>query len=202
VLGVPRGGFRLGRPTGVALRWIRGSVVGLSSILLAAVGHLAAGGMRPDGRLSLCAAVIAACAGVALSGRRWRLPSLLGVLLGAQLVYHVSFGGMSGDGTRAPTDSMCSMGAAGAMCGTSAGWMIAMHVCAAVLTAMVLLRAESWCWTVVEVLTWPVRSRGALPPLAPPEVALRPSAVAFSVVSSPMLEFVQPRRGPPTATAN
>jgi hypothetical protein len=159
-------------------------------------------GCGPDGRLSLCAAVIAACGGVALSGRRWRFASLLGVLLGAQLVYHLSFWGMSGDGARAPTDQMPSMGGTGAMGSTGVGWMIVMHVCAAVLTAMVLLRAESWCWSVVAVLTWPSRSRGTLTLLPPTEVALLPSAVALTAVSSPLLEFAQPRRGPPAATAD
>lgn len=200
-----------GLPTSGPLRWARGAVVGLSATCLASGGHLAAGGMPPSpGPLALTA-LVAVGAGVALSGRRWTLASLLMMLVGAQCCFHVAFAGPT---PRTVFDSTMAHGGAApvmgadlavrgampdmAMGGHHGSLMVAFHLLAAVLSALVLSRGEEWSWRLLDLVGRSVR--GASLTLRPePTPPRRPTAPtrAVPVLRSRLLLDVQSRRGPP-----
>lgn len=135
----------------LALRGLRGSVVGLSAAGLGVLGHSMAGGALPS--LSVVAAATAGLVllGVAMSDREWGLPSLLSVLLGAQLALHV----VLASGARAKMAGMPGMSHQGTVPGLA---MTAVHVGAAVLAAALLRRGELWCQSLVHVLGRPLRA--------------------------------------------
>lgn len=113
-----------------------------------------AGGALPS--LSVVAAATAGLVllGVAMSDREWGLPSLLSVLLGAQLGLHV----VLASGARAEMSTMAGMPGMSHQ-GTVPGLaMTAVHVGAAVLAAALLRRGELWCQALVHVLGRPLRA--------------------------------------------
>jgi hypothetical protein len=154
-----------------------------------------AGGALPSAPVVALATGVLVLLGVAMSGREWRLPSLLIVLVGAQLALHVALAG----GAEAQSHAMPGMSHAGmADMGTLPGLtMSAMHVGAAVLAAVLLRRGEQWCLSLVDLLGRPVRAirmvvvplprQRRLPVQAPPPSGARTRHL------SPSLS----RRGPP-----
>ena len=170
------------RPTCGSLRWARGSCVGLAATGLAGAGHALAGGLLPGaGHLGtlLAGSVVTA---VALSGRRWQLPSLLSVLLGAQVVLHYGFAHGAHHAHGSPAA------------------MVSAHVTAALLTSLLLRRGEDWCWSLVDLLTRAWRTvRLLLPPVPAPRRTGCPTTVTPSVEDR--LSACLPRRGPPAPVA-
>lgn len=149
--------------------------------------------------MGVCLLVAAAMlgTGVILSGRRWRLPTLLAVLVSSQVAFHVAFAG--------PEHAMPGMGSMPALAATSgtSSWsgpvMIIAHLLAAGLTAVMLRRGEDALWNLLGILSWVVRgARLALLPtvnrLAAPN---RPAATGRSRACAQWFEYVAPRRGPP-----
>jgi hypothetical protein len=144
------------------LRWVRGAIVGSSAVVLGAGGHTLASGMAPTTSSLAVAGVVAVLIGIVMSGRRWRLPSLLAVLAAAQLAFHVMLGGTThampgmegpGDGTHHPV------------------LMVGAHALAVIVSAVLLERGEDWCWQLVELLTRPLRLTLLVPVLAQAELS-------------------------------
>lgn len=172
-------------PTAGVLRLARGGVVGTSAVTLSLVAHLLTGGSVPDAVRLAVLTLVATATCVALSGQRWRTPALLAVLLGAQAVFHVVFGGMAG------------MGGSGASAAMLAG-----HVGAAVVVAALLRKGEDTCWRLVDLVTAPWRVAGLEAVLPPPETgSQRTPSTAEGPRSPTWLAAVAPRRGPPRLLA-
>ncbi len=197
------------------LRWLRGTVVGLSATCLAFGGHAAAGGQTPSAGPLALTALLAVTVGVALSGRRWTIAPLLTMLLGGQVLFHVAFAAPASSPVFAGSMSHAGMGSAagvaapvdGAMTGMAmsghSGWlMLAGHLVAAALSALALLRGEEWSWRLLDLVTAPIRG-ATLQPLRLPTPPPRPAAPtrARPVLRSQLLADVASRRGPPPALA-
>jgi hypothetical protein len=172
------------------LRLVRGTIVGVCAVVLGAGGHTLVSGMTPSSSTLALVSVVAVVVGVAMSGRRWRLPSLFAVLGGAQLVFHILM-------SRGADDSMRAMHeqAAGRLTEHPL-MMVGAHVVAALVSAALLERGEQWCWQLVELLTRPLR----VTTLAP--LVVRVELVVINERTSPILRrqawlASQLRRGPP-----
>src|SRR4051794_3446199 len=147
------------------LRLVRGAVVGSSAVVLGAGGHALASGMTPTTSSLAMASVVAVLIGIAMSGRRWRLPSLIAVLAAAQLAFHVLLGGtphtmpgmhdpLGGGGSHHPF------------------LMVLTHALAVIVSAALLERGEDWCWQLVELLTRPLRLTRLVPLVAHAELSV------------------------------
>jgi hypothetical protein len=155
-----RGGVIAGQDIGGAaprrasLRGLRGAVVGTTATTLAATGHAMGGGAVPGPAQLLVVGAGAVVVAVALSSRRWSLPSLLLVVLGVQAAYHVAFATGAGVQSTGPTGPMGHPGFMAGMDhhGTPGLAMMAGHVLAAVATAALLARGEQWCLALVALL--------------------------------------------------
>ncbi|MGZ4614787.1 MAG: hypothetical protein ACXV4A_04445 [Actinomycetes bacterium] len=188
--------FLAGAPMSGTARWARGATVGSSATGLALAGHLLGGGVTPPVLPLLVLAALAVASSIGLSGRRWSLPPLLGVLLGAQVSFHVVFDGA------APSHRHAVVGHV--MTGHTLGWqMVAAHLLATLATALLLRRGEAWCCRLVGVLADPLRATRQLTTpvavgVAAPSVAV-PRAGTFW--QSRWLVLSQSRRGPPAVPA-
>ena len=124
------------RPVAGATRWLRGAMVGVVASTVSVGGHVLGAGSAP-GLLPLAGLTSAAVlVAVALSGVRWRLTSLLALLLGAQVVFHVAFAAAHGH-PAAPGHTAHLTGPGGV-----SGRMLALHLVAAVVTAVLLRRGR------------------------------------------------------------
>jgi hypothetical protein len=224
----PAGGSGLasGPPTSGALRWLRGAVVGLAATGVAGAGHLTAGGGLPSGTALAPLTLVAVAAGVGLSNRRWTAIPLMTMLLGAQVVFHVAFGGMGHPQMSHPMSQAVSQGTAGVtnhlgpssvdsagglqtggsaagmvMTGHTGATMLAAHLLAALVTALLLRRGEDWCWRLLDLMTRPVRGAALRSPLLPvfPKIVVASSDVGAAPLAR-LLRDVAPRRGPPLAS--
>jgi hypothetical protein len=202
-------------PTSGALRWVRGVVVGGAATGVAWAGHVTAGAparAHPTGPVQLVLAAVAVVLGVALSRRRWTTPSLLVMLLGAQLAWHELFsllpagGHHGGPGLSGPAGAPAMAGMPGmpamAPVGGPPGWLMpVMHVVAAVLTALLLQRGEGWCWWLLTLLVRPARR--LLPAVSSPAWAGTTGLVLRTLSLRVLVPQPgsQPRRGPPVLVA-
>jgi hypothetical protein len=170
-----------------ALRGLRGSVVGLSAAGLGVAGHAMAGGMLPSGPMLAVATAGLVLLGVAMSARAWGLPSLLTVLVGAQLAFHVAMAGTS------HAHAMAGMSHQGTVPGLE---MAGAHLLAAVITAVLLLRGERWCEALIELLRRPLRAvlLTILPVLRPREISIHTADTTYVICH---LAHSVSRRGPP-----
>jgi hypothetical protein len=196
------------------LRWLRGSVVGGASFGLALTGHLCAGGQVNALTASALGGFVIVF-GVALSSRQWRLPSLLAFLSGFQVVFHLIVSASSTPAWDADISSHAghnmSMAATMDMSGSmdmspvggpvdhwmsSPAAMVAFHLAAAVITAVLLCHGEACCWALIGLLLRPLLLLRA--PRRPLVVSRRwqptaaPSPVGCEVLASDLV-----RRGPP-----
>jgi len=202
--------------TSGAVRSLRGAVVATSATLLAVLGHVLAGGLAPAPAALALLLVAAWAVATALGGRRWRLPSLLAVLVGAQVLLHVGLaessvtgpvgpgtGGMGATGRMAGMGGMAGMGMAGmpgaptAASGAGHGsWMLLAHMAAALLSALLLRRGEDGLWVLLELLTggWRVPGDRSAVPVGPRRLRVDGTVLA---PPSPSHRSSEPRRGPP-----
>jgi len=181
-------------PTSGALRVVRGTAVGTTAMSLAAAGHVAGGGSLPPATAAILLGLTVA-GSVALSGRRWTFSALATVLLGVQLVCHVA---LAGHATAANLTNHSH-----AAHGTSASMLVA-HVLAALVTAVLLRRGESWCWRLVALLGRPVqvaRLFSTRPMLKRVARLVAAADGAPALLRSLLLADAQPRRGPPALLA-
>lgn len=184
-------------PVDGAARWLRGATVGSVASLVAFGGHVLGAGSAP-GPLPLTGLIsVAVLVAVALSGVRWRLTSLLAVLLGAQVVFHIAFA--AAHGHPAASGHAAHLSAAGG----PGGRMLAVHALAAVVTAALLRRGEDVCWQLAAAVIRPARIARLLVTTAVAEQLPRFGAGihhARSMVSE-LLVDAAPRRGPPAPRA-
>lgn len=180
-----------------ALRGLRGSVVGLSAAGLGLAGHTMAGGPLPSVPVVALATAALVLLGVTMSDRTWGLPSLLTVLVGAQLGFHVVLAGSAQAQAQAPVhasmDAMPGMSHTGTVPGLA---MTAAHLGAALLAAGLLRRGEQWCQALVALVCAPVRAI-ALTTLPLPRTRLLSAHPAPAQARTRHLSPSHSRRGPP-----
>ena len=170
-----------------ALRGLRGSVVGLSAAGLGIAGHAMAGGVLPGGTQMALVTAGLVLLGIAMSRRPWGLPSLLTVLIGAQVALHVVLA------DTAHAHSMAGMSHQGLAAGLL---MTFAHLVAATVTALLLRQGERWCQALVELLGRSVRAVrvAVLPLLRFRQLPVRPAPA--SPVTRHLAHSLS-RRGPP-----
>jgi hypothetical protein len=182
-------------PTSGVLRVARGAFVGVTAMGLSVGGHLVAGGSLPAPTGAATLLALAVSGGVACSGRRWTLSALVSVLLGVQVVCHVALAGHAGSHL-ADAHQQAAHGMSAAM--------VLAHVLAAIATAVLLSRGESWCWRLVALLSRPVHLVRLLTARTLPAFGARslsPAVGSLAVLRSLLLGHAQPRRGPPALLA-
>lgn len=197
-------------PTTGRSRLLRGTVLGLASMMLACGAHLWAGGNLPDVAVLAVLCAIVGSAAVVLTGRRCNFAVLLAVLAVEQPLLHYALT----ETTRcvAPTTLAGShAGAGGLVCHPAAGLtaevaasgpathasMLAAHIIATLLTAWMLAKGEAVLWRLADrVIGAAHRPAGSWPQSRNSLTASRPSWLvlpAFGDDRSP--------RGPPVRTA-
>jgi hypothetical protein len=186
---------RAGAPTSGLLRVARGAVVGSTAVGLAVAGHLVGGGSLPATTTAVTVLGLTVAGSVALSSRRWTLSALTTVLLGVQVVCHVALAGHASAANLAAHSH--------ATHGASASMLVA-HVLAALVTAVLLRRGESWCWRLVALLGRPAQAARLF--RTRPVLATRARLVLGTdrgpaLLLSLLLVDAQPRRGPPALLA-
>jgi hypothetical protein len=160
------------------MRLVRSVAAALVCVIAAALGHVSAGGAMPG------LAVVAVFAGSALvawmlSARRITGGQLTGLLVLCQAGVHLA----------APHDQM-----------TMNASMIAAHVLATAISAVVLTRGERFAWHLAERLGLrlaPLRRVVALPPTVRPQLAV----VAIRALHDVRLAHSHWLRGPPVGPA-
>lgn len=183
------------RPVAGAARWVRGTTVGVVASAVSVGGHVLGAGSAPA-LLALTGLTSGAVlVAVALSGVRWRLASLLAVLLGAQIVFHVV---LAAAHVHPAAGQAAHLSAAGGV----SGRMVTLHLVAAAVTAVLLRRGEDVCWQLTSAVARPARvARLMVTAVAEqvprPGVALQPARQALSE----RLVDAAPRRGPPAPHA-
>ena len=184
-----------GAPVTGAARWLRGATVGTVASGLAVGGHVLGAG-SPPGLLALSGlTATAVLVAVALSGVRWRLATLQALLLGVQVVFHVALataGHVHGAALTHP-------GHASAASGGTDVRMLAGHLVAAALTAVLLRRGEDVFWQISSAVLRPVRAARLLllAPVARPHRLGTAGSHRSTALLSGRLVDVAPRRGPP-----
>jgi hypothetical protein len=169
-------------------------VVGLCATALATAGHALEGGPAPTVPVIAGLSVGAVLVSIALSRVRWGLPSLLVVLIAAQLIFHVALvGPVAAAESRGSPDGLSGVG------DTVVSWsMLAAHLAAALLTAVVLRRGEDACWRIADILARPARALRAVAGGAPVFArAARWVSCGGNRGSGRYLLQIAPRRGPP-----
>jgi hypothetical protein len=152
---------------GTAGTWrvFRGLVVGTGATLLAVGGHRVAGDEPPAWTTVVCLALLVGTVSVWLSRVRWTFPRLLLLLVAAQTAMHTAFvttspvtadGALQGHHAGHPAghdiavQTQVTSHAENLLPG---GAMLAGHLLAAVVTALLLWRGEQWLATVLDALT-------------------------------------------------
>jgi hypothetical protein len=190
-------------PTGTVGAWrlLRGGLVGATATTLALGGHCLAAGRPPSWTVLTAATIAIGATSVLLSRSRWTLPRLLALLLAAQAGLHTWFL------VQAPAQHAGHAHTGHAHTGhapepTSALLpddleMLAGHIAAAVVTALLLRQGERWLCGVLDVLG--LRALRLLVALVTVHAA-RPQPVAVRVAERPRSHATDDpwwQRGPP-----
>lgn len=165
-------------------RAIRAGVLGGTSMLLAGGAHLMGGGVLPAPGVLVVVAALVGLTAVTITGRRCRLPLLLGVLGLQQVLLHHLFDLVSASSaieaacrTSGPHHLMahgCWSASATTSSAGEMGWlMVTAHAGAVLATAALLARGEAWFWRVADRIvaaaadqpsSWPTRPRAFVVP--------------------------------------
>lgn len=143
-------GERPATATDGAWRLLRGAVVGAAASMLAMGGHRLAGGEPSGWAISVAAAVVIGAVSIALSGMRWTVPRLLTLLLASQAGLHVFF--VATEPPTGPGHGHSHVPEYTATLLPTSPAMLAAHLVAAVATAVLLRRGESWLCGVLDAL--------------------------------------------------
>lgn len=150
------------RPGQGGWRLLRATVLGASSMLLAATAHLAGGGQAPTAAVLIMAGCLTGLVAVSLTARRCRMPLLLTVLGLEQAGLHLLFGSSATAASCLPSVPMSHGLHTGGTCVSMAGQhsmaepgllMVLAHVAALIGTAWLLARGEQWVWALVDAAT-------------------------------------------------
>ncbi|MGM0931357.1 MAG: hypothetical protein ACQEXN_16840 [Actinomycetota bacterium] len=192
---------------GNALRFGRSAVVAAAVLCLAAGAHTAAGGTLPAPTVVLALGALTWLPVMILAGRRLAPATILAVLAGGQLALHQAFE-LFGTVQCAPSPVAEHTGHAGhaghaavaldcvaaSHTGNSPG-MLAAHLLATALTALMLARGEAALWVLAAWLR-PLVQLPAVP--AAPIAASLPLADQGPLpLHTAYLVTLVPRRGPP-----
>ncbi|GAA2393126.1 hypothetical protein GCM10010404_58020 [Nonomuraea africana] len=176
------------------LRLTRAAVFSAVCVLLAALGHVVAGGDGPPlWALGLGGGAVMALA-LALSGRERSAATINLTLLGLQAGLHELFGLGSGGGA-----VLTLTHGHGSGLGESLGMLLA-HLTATLITGWWLARGEAALWSLLRRLGH--RLIGLLPP--PPTISVRQApvrAVRRVTGCGAVLRHIVSRRGPPLPVA-
>ena len=179
------------------VRVVRSAAVGAFASALAA-SHVIAGGQTPALVAMALAAVAVAAGAYAAAGGALGAARLLALLLAAQALLHAAFQLTAPAGTG---HAHHGGDASGALTPAGEGGMIAAHVAATLVLALVLARGEAWLFRAGRLAVGLVRrlARADLP--APAGRATRATRLALPLVrSQPSLRPLAgaaSRRGPP-----
>ncbi|AWB92457.1 hypothetical protein [Aeromicrobium chenweiae] len=165
------------RPLGGPVRLARSLAAALTCVVAAATGHLTAGGTMPAASV---AAVFVAAATVAwlLSARRVTPGQLVGLLTLCQVGVHLS--GSTGDMVMSAP-------------------MVAGHVAAVAVSALLLARGETLVWRLAERLA--LRGHASIVVVGPPHAAVPRPLVAPRALHDVRLAHSRSVRGPPTGSS-
>jgi len=178
-------------------RWrvTRGALVGLSIMLVSVAGHAAVGGLVPYRSPAFAGlTVLAISVAVVMSDREWTGVRLLALLAIAQLVIHAGLAVRLTDPGHSGTAMGMQMGSGPA----SGTLMLAGHIAAVIVLAVVLRRGERWLLKVRDKVAsvLPRRSRRRRPPLLLWFAPTVPSCSVSPLFAADEYE-VHRRRGPP-----
>ncbi len=192
---------------GSALRFGRSAVVAAAVLCLAAAAHTAAGGALPPPAVVLALGALIWLPVMILAGRRLEPATILAVLAGGQLALHRAFE-LFGTVQCAPSPAAEHAGHAGhaghaavaldcvaaSHAGDSPG-MLAAHLLATAVTALMLARGEAALWALA---AW-LRPLVQLPavPAAPVRAYLPLADQGPAPLHTAYLVTVVPLRGPP-----
>ncbi|HWE88314.1 MAG TPA: hypothetical protein VG317_02470 [Pseudonocardiaceae bacterium] len=167
------------------LRVLRGVLMAVTSAGLAVSAHAVAGGGLPDTGLTVLLTLVVAAVGVALAGKRLSRLGMLVTLGGSHLGMHLLL-------TTAATSAGMTAGR------VDPTLMLAGHVVAVLLAAVVLTKADSAIFVLAAV--WSMLLPRRLKPLpvryAPPRPPV-PGAAPTDRVREVLLRRSRARRGPP-----
>ena len=186
---------------------VRTGVLGFVCALLTVTAHTGAGGRMP-GPLALIG-IVAACSGLGLlvSRRRWAVGTLVVLFGGCQLSAHVAMETLSPVAPPSPAHDMTSSMAPIEHTGAHSLSMALVHVVVAIVSAVLLCRAERVVGLLLAIaewfsnaLTWltPWRTSFVAPPRRRPRVVAVLRDAARPVLG---LAYGVSRRGPPVAPA-
>ncbi|MET1152739.1 hypothetical protein [Arthrobacter sp.] len=193
---------------GNALRFGRSAVVAAAVLCLAVAAHTAAGGTLPHPAVVLALAMLTWLPVMILAGRRLAPATILAVLAGGQLALHQAFelfgtvhctpSGVAEHAAHAEHAGHAAVAldcvAASAHTGNSPG-MLAAHLLATALTALMLARGEAALWALA---AW-LRPLVQLPavPTAPVAASLPLADQGPLPLHTAYLVILLPQRGPP-----
>ncbi|MBC6466459.1 MFS transporter [Actinomadura alba] len=178
-------------PARPVFRLARAVVFATVCVVLAAVGHMAAGRPVAPGSAGVGLAIVAGVT-VLLAGQERSFPTIVGGLLGGQFVLHALFAQAGGGGHHHAPEVLTHPGG-----GRPA--MTLAHVSAALLTAWWLRRGEAVLWTlarrIAAAVVRPLALPGAPHP-ASPRLSVPPEDPPLRRLLAP-LRHVVILRGPP-----
>lgn len=188
------------------LRIVRGAAASVTATLLAAVSHTVGGGQAPDPLLMLAVSVLLAPLAAVVVGRTARLVGIAGAVTITQVLFHVLFA-VTGDIPRAgavpgphrhgaltPADLAVVMSPAHAS--SLDAPMLVAHLCAAVVTTVLLWRGELVLRAITRWVRAVLRRREPVLRTSTPFRATPDDTATTSPLSRILLGDVC-RRGPP-----
>ncbi len=179
-------------------RVVRSVAVGAFGAALSAAAHVTAGGQTPALVALALVAVAVAAGAYAAAGGALGAARLLALLLAAQALLHAAFELSAPAGTG---HAHHGGDAPGALTSAGEGSMIAAHLAATLVLALVLARGEAWLFTAGRLAVRLVHRLARADRLAPVGRATRAIRLALPLVrSQPSLRPLAgaaSRRGPP-----
>lgn len=180
----------------------RGTTAAALSTAIALAFHVHAGGGMPGPLGVAIPLILTSLVGMLAGGARPNLAGLLATTTTAQLLFHTLFAfdsPGSGAGAHAHGAAVTSLGSSAAV---GDAWMGQMHVAAAVVTAVLLHRAElvlGWLRRTVQVLAGTLVPAQPVASPVPIERSSRRVAPAAEPVAWMLRDLLTraPRRGPP-----
>ncbi|MCP2169045.1 hypothetical protein [Goodfellowiella coeruleoviolacea] len=188
-----------------AHRALRAGLLAVSSAALTVTAHGLAGGALPEVGLPVLFTVALAGAGTAVADRRQGLIGIAATLGASQVGQHVLLSLLGHDHpaeppvTASPTTASPGTGTDVPGLTASSGWMTLAHVLAALLTALLLARAETAVFAIAAALALLLPRRLCPPPAwAPLRLSAIPAIRAGSGSAlDVLLRRAHRRRGPP-----
>lgn len=193
-------------PTSTTGRRLRAGLFAVLVVQLSALGHLAGGGNVPGLSVLLTATAVIAPAAAALARRQRGFTAILSALALAQVLLHLLFGltghGSAGSGShhgnRAHTVLSAHQGMPmGTMADLTSPRMLAFHLIAAAVTALVLTRGEAAAFRLASLWRRLVRRTLVLLLPTPAGPQRLPRSAILVTPAARRLTVRHARRGPP-----